>query len=116
MRASLLTICVCFAAAITTGCLNVRAPEKIEIGNRPRSANVDSSTIPQTRTHEQAKAELAKAYQQIRYLEYEHNRCKGKLKDAREDAEEYEEKYDRLEDEYDRLEDKYEDLDEKYDD
>ncbi len=101
MRTSLLTIGVCLAAAITAGCLSVRAPENIQIGSGPRSADVDSSTIPQTRTHEQAKAELVKAYQQIRYLEHQNDRCKDKLEDARERAEEYEDKYERLEDKYD---------------
>jgi len=116
MRTSLLTVCVCFAAAMAAGCFSARAPENIYIGGGPRSADVDSSTVPRTRTHEEAKAELVKAYQQIRYLEHENDRCMGKLEDADERAEEYEDKYEDLEDKYDDLEDKYEDLEDKYDD
>ena len=101
MRTSLLTACVCFVAAMAAGCFSAKAPDNIYIGGGPRSADVDSSDIPRTRTHEEAKAELVKAYQQIRYLERERERCKDKLEDARERAEEYESKYKRLEDKYD---------------
>lgn len=113
MRIALLTICVCFAVALASGCVNVRAPENIQIGSGPHPADVDSSRVPKTRTHDQARAELVKAYQQIRYLEHERDRCKDKLEDAREDAKEYEDKYERLEDEHDRLEDQYERLKDK---
>jgi hypothetical protein len=101
MRTSLLTACVCLVAALAAGCFSAKAPDNIYIGGGPRSADVDSSTVPRTRTHEEAKAELVKAYQQIRYLEHERARCKDKLEDAEERADEYENKYEDLKDRHD---------------
>ena len=100
MRTLLFTACVC-AAGLATGCVSARAPENIYVGSGPRAADVDSSAIPHTETHEQARAELVKAYQQIRYLEHEHDRCRDKLADARRRGDEYKSKYKRLKDKYD---------------
>ncbi len=59
------------------GCINVKAPEKISIGSEPPPP-VDSSRIPETTTHEEARAELVKAYQNIQYLERENSRLHAK--------------------------------------
>ncbi len=84
---------------VTSGCLSARAPENIYIGTGgPPPQDVDSSRVPPTTTHEEARAELVKAYDQIRYLEHRNHRLKDKLQDAREDKEEYKRKYERLKD------------------
>ena len=89
---------ICGAAG---GCVTVRAPEEIHIGNSPQSAKVDSSHVPETTSHEQARAELITAYQQIRYLEHQNQRCREKLDDAKDRGDDYKRKYKRLKDKYD---------------
>ncbi len=79
---------------VLAGCVSVKAPERITIGSEPPPADVDSSRVPHTETHEQAQAELFKAYQQIRYLEHQFTECRNDLMDARD-------KYKRLKDKYD---------------
>ncbi len=103
MKTVLLIACLCVVACITVGCVTVRAPENIDIGSgqRSRPADVDSSRIPPTASHEEARAELAKAYQQIRYLEDRNARCERSLNEAREKADKYKRKYKDLEDKYD---------------
>ena len=55
------------------GCVSVRAPERIDIGSS-RPEPVDSRRVPYTATHEEARRELEKAYQNIAYLERENER------------------------------------------
>ncbi len=94
MKTSLLTVCVCLLTALAAGCFSAKAPDNIYIGGRSRSPDVDSSTIPRTRTHEEARSELTKAYGRIRYLERKLERCEEK-------RDECDEKYERLADKYD---------------
>jgi len=82
------------------GCVNVKAPEQISVGNGG-SSKIDSTRIPPTANHEEAKRELRRAY-------YEINRLKKEIEDLEEDKdelkaerEEYKRKYDRLKDRYD---------------
>lgn len=63
-RTYLLSLTLFFA----TGCLNVKAPERIEI-DTTRSEHVDSARVPQITTVAQGRAELDKAYAYIRHLE-----------------------------------------------
>jgi hypothetical protein len=100
MKHLLVHLCAC-TALLVAGCFSAKAPEKIYIGTGPQPADIDSSSVPHTETHEQARAELIKAYQQIRYLEDRYDRCRSKLEDARAEADEYEEKYERLKDQRD---------------
>jgi hypothetical protein len=103
MKTVLVIACSCAVACLTVGCVSVRAPENIDIGSgqRSRPADVDSSRVPPTGSHEEARAELTKAYQQIQYLEDQLARCERKLHDARKKADKYERKYDDLKDKYD---------------
>ncbi len=87
---------------VASGCLSARAPENIYIGtSHPAPRDVDSNRVPATTTHEEARAELVKAYDQIRYLEHRNHRLEDKLQNAREDKEEYKRKYKRLKDQDD---------------
>ena len=98
MRTLLLAVCLSAATCMATGCVNARAPENIYIGGSgPQPADVDSSRVPDTQTHEQ----LVKAYRQIRYLEHEDAGCQRKLEKARERGDDYKRKYKRLEDRLD---------------
>lgn len=98
MRTSLLLICTCLAAVAVAGCLNVTAPERIQIGHRSHESDVDSTAIPPTHSHEEARRELAKAYRRIQELERENAHCREKLEDARRKTDDCERKYDRLKD------------------
>lgn len=63
---------------VASGCVSVKAPERINIGNSSRPEPVDASRIPPTSSHEHARQELAKAYQNIQYLERENQRLDRK--------------------------------------
>ncbi len=64
----------------TFGCVNVKAPERIDIGGG-RPEPVDTSRVPPIATVEQGREELAKAYQNIQYLEQENQRLRKKADD-----------------------------------
>ena len=83
------------------GCVNVKAPERINVGGGPSPQKVDSSRVPHTATHAEAQAELTKAYDQIRYLEHQNRRLRDKYDGAKKDKEEYKQKYKQLKDRYD---------------
>ena len=53
---------------LVAGCLNVRTPD-VRINTGPRHEPIDARDVPETRSHEEARHELAKAYQEIRYLQ-----------------------------------------------
>ena len=102
MKKSILVIVGMVFLTSSGACVNARAPEHIYIGGSgPAAQDVDSSRVPATRTHEEARAELVKAYDQIRYLEHENDSLRRKYEDAKADKEEYKRKYKRLEDRYD---------------
>ncbi|MEP0848488.1 MAG: hypothetical protein HRF50_16905 [Phycisphaerae bacterium] len=70
------------------GCVSVKAPERIEIGGRARPEPVDSSRVPDTATHDEARRELAKAYQNIQYLERENARLARQAADYKRERDE----------------------------
>ena len=94
MKTILLSVVVLLAGLWVTGCVTVDTPDRIQIGSGPPPQNVDSSHIPPTATHEEARAELHKAYEHIRYLESENARL-------RESRDKYKTKYKDLKDKYD---------------
>jgi len=96
MKTTMLLVCACLVGLMVAGCVTARAPEKIYIGTGPTPENVDSTRVPATTTHEEARAELVKAYNQIRYLEHRNERLSHKLREARQDRDEYKRKYKRL--------------------
>ena len=79
---------------LITGCLSIKAPERIEVGNSSRPEPVDSSRIPPTTSHEQARQELAKAYQNIQYLERENQRLDRKAADYKRERDECRKRHD----------------------
>jgi hypothetical protein len=88
------------------GCLKVDAPDEIKVAsdNRPPQ-KLDTSRVPPTDSHEEARAELAKAYEQIRYLEGQVDRYRRKYEDEKRDKKEAEQKLDRCEKRLERYED-----------
>jgi peptidoglycan hydrolase CwlO-like protein len=83
-----------------SACVNVRTPD-VRINAGPPPEKVDSKRVPATSSHEEARAELEKAYRQIRYLEDQNRRLAEKVEKEKSRAKEYEEKYERLKDKYD---------------
>ena len=100
MKTALGIGCLVTVALMVVGCVNARAPD-IYFDRGPEPAAVDSSDSPHPETLAEAKAELDKAYQQIRYLERQNERCQRKLEKARERGDEYKRKHERLKDKYD---------------
>ncbi len=96
MRTCALVCLGMFVLAAVNGCIQARAPESIVIG-APRE-RVDSSRTPQTRSHDEAQAELDKAYRHIRYLEQENQRLRHKYEEAKRDKDDYKHRYERLKD------------------
>lgn len=78
---------VFFALTILlAGCVSIKAPERISIGDHPH--RIDSTRVPPTRSHEDARQLLAEAYERNRYLETqvaELKRDKQKLKTERDE-------------------------------
>ncbi len=97
MRRQLLGVAAGGLLLVAGGCVNVKAPERIDLGGRPEP--VDSGRVPPTSSHEQARQELVKAYQNIQYLERENQ-------ELRKDAAEYKRERDECRDRLERYEDK----------
>ncbi|MHC4477467.1 MAG: hypothetical protein ACYTEL_17605 [Planctomycetota bacterium] len=71
---------------LLAGCVSVKAPERISIGDHPR--RIDSTRVPPTQSHEEARQLLAEAYERNRYLEAkvaDLERDKQKLKAERDE-------------------------------
>jgi hypothetical protein len=81
---------------MSAGCLNVRMPEKVEVGTA-QPEPVDSSRIPETATHEEARAELRKAYENIQYLEHENQRLHDKADKYKRERDQYKDRLKRYE-------------------
>ena len=79
------------------GCVNVKAPEKIEVGGG-RAERVDSTRIPDTASHEEARQELRKAYAYIRDLEHDRERLEAKANKYKHERDEYKDRLKKYED------------------
>lgn len=75
-------------AGATCGCVSVKAPERIVIGGSARPEPVDSSRVPDTATHDEARRELVKAYQNLQYLERENDRLAKQAADYKRERDE----------------------------
>ncbi len=78
---------------LVAGCLNVRTPD-VRINPGPRPEPIDARDVPETRSHKEARRELAKAYQEIRYLQ-------DQVRDLEKDRDKYKRKYKRGKDKND---------------
>lgn len=98
LRFSLLVIAM---ALVLPACFNVKAPDEINVGGGPRHQPVDASRVPETHSHEEARRELAKAYEEIRYLNRKVDKLEEDKRKAKDERDEWKKKYKRLEDKYD---------------
>ncbi|MGD8454496.1 MAG: hypothetical protein PVJ57_21995 [Phycisphaerae bacterium] len=93
----LLTLGVCCLLWTATGCISVKAPERVVVGES-RPEPVDSSRVPETASHEEARQELRKAYQNIQYLERESAHWHEKAAEYKRERDECRDKLERYED------------------
>jgi len=82
---------------LVSGCVQIKAPERINIGTEPPPP-VDSRRIPPTTTHEEARAELEKAYQNIQYLEQQNARLRNKADEYKRERDECRKRLKKFED------------------
>ncbi|TWT44662.1 hypothetical protein RAS1_10770 [Phycisphaerae bacterium RAS1] len=94
-RVSLLTAAL--ALGVMSGCVSVKAPERIDVGREPPPP-VDSSRLPATATHDECRYELEKAYQNIQYLEGENSRLERKSQEYKRERDDYKKRLKRYED------------------
>ena len=81
---------------LSAGCVSVKAPESINVNNRP--SRIDSSRVPKTRSHEEARQLLAEAYERNRYLESKVDKLERDKDELKEERDEYKRKYKRAKD------------------
>lgn len=86
----------CLCGAVLPGCVNVKAPERISVNERP--ARVDSSSVPPTRSHEEARQLLAEAYERNRYLEGKVERLERDKEELKRERDEYKRRAERYDD------------------
>ena len=86
--------CLLWAAV---GCVSVTAPRSVEIGSS-RPEPVDSSRVPATASHEEARRELHKAYQNLQYLERENRQLEEKAAKYKRQRDECKDRLERYED------------------
>ena len=83
---------------MAAGCANVQLPREINLGSGSSQEKFDTTDIPVTKTHEEARVELRRAYHRIGQLERDKRRL-----DRR--NQEYKDKYERCKEKYEDLKD-----------
>jgi hypothetical protein len=76
---------------LLAGCVSVKAPETISVGDHPRK--IDSSRVPPTRSHEEARQLLGEAYERNRYLEAKVAKLEREKDELKEERDEYKRRY-----------------------
>lgn len=87
-RLRLLAFPALIAIASAIGCLEIKAPERINV-NSNRPARVDPGRVPHINTVEEGRYELDKAYQNIRYLEDRVAKLERDKDEARRERDDY---------------------------
>ena len=76
---------------LLAGCVSVKAPESISVGDHPR--RIDSSRVPPTQSHEEARRLLGEAYERNRYLEAKVAELEREKEELKEERDEYKRRY-----------------------
>ena len=101
-RTWILTLACVGCIGTFSGCgISVKAPEQINIANNNRPRRIDSSRVPATASHEEARQRLAECYERNRYLEKKVSRLEADKRKYKNERDEYEEKYEREKERYD---------------
>lgn len=99
MRRIVISLSGLATLALVSACVNVKAPENIEIGGKSYTSG--SSRAPNPGSLDECRTELNRAYNRIDSLE---RRCDSLEKDKKkykEERDEWKEKYEKLKDRYD---------------
>lgn len=96
-RLRLLVFPTLIAVASAIGCLEIKAPERINV-NSNRPARVDPGHVPHINTVEEGRYELDKAYQNIRYLEDRVARLEREKDQAKRERDDYKDRQKRDDD------------------
>ncbi len=87
-------------ALAVTGCVNVKAPDEINIGGGHRKS-FDAGKVPITASHKQARRELIRAYEEIRALQSRVRKLEDDRSRYKRERDEYRHKYKREKKRYD---------------
>jgi outer membrane murein-binding lipoprotein Lpp len=101
LLALLTVVALLIVGTSLAGCVNVKAPEQINVGSRPGRRSLDTSSVPPTRSHLEARQKLAEAYDRIRYLEAKIDDLEEDKRELKEDRDDYKRKYKREKDRHD---------------
>ena len=83
-------------------CFSFKAPKDVNVdASGWRRESVDASQEPKTKSYEDAKNKLAKAYAEIRHLNRKVEKLEESKRKAKDERDEWKRKYKRLEDRYD---------------
>ena len=83
---------VLFAISVLLGgCVSLKAPESISVGDHPR--RIDSSRVPPTQSHEEARQRLGEAYERNRYLEAKVADLEREKEELKKERDEYKRQY-----------------------
>lgn len=83
------------AGAASFGCVQAKAPERIDIDVGGGHDPIDTSRVPPTASHEEARQKLAEAYREIDRLRKEVDGLKKDKKELKAEREEYKDKYEK---------------------
>jgi predicted RNase H-like nuclease (RuvC/YqgF family) len=78
-------------SVLLAGCVSVKAPESISIGDHPH--RIDSSRVPPTQSHEEARQLLGETYERNRYLEAKVAELEREKKELKQERDEYKRRY-----------------------
>lgn len=77
------------------GCVQAKAPERIDIDLGGGRGHIDTSRVPPTASHEEARQKLAEAYQRIDDLEKKVENLEQDKREPKGEREEYKDRYER---------------------
>src|SRR5262245_59583281 len=90
-------VVVLLSGALTlliSACVNVKAPEKVEIGNNSRV--VDARHVPETHNHDECRQELTNAYSEIERLQRKMDGLEKDKRELKRERDDYKDKYKKL--------------------
>ncbi|HEY3241856.1 MAG TPA: hypothetical protein VGM03_00770 [Phycisphaerae bacterium] len=96
MKSHRLQVLAAALACCLPACLNVKAPERIEVNAGAPPQDIDTSHVPHPATLGESHAEIDRAYRQIAFLEDRLARAERKRDDYKRERDECEKKYKKL--------------------
>jgi len=101
MRRVAFSVTVVIGIVSLASCVNVKAPERIDIGSGSGGYHSGSSKAPNPGSLDECKTELNRAYSRIDSLEKRCDSLEADKKKYKEERDEWKDKYKKLQDRYD---------------